>query len=67
MADLSTQIEEQVQKSAASVNDGVSITRRSISELIEADKYLAGKTAAAATPATMFRSMTAKIVAPGGH
>jgi hypothetical protein len=66
MADLSEQIEADALKPQSVSNDGVSVSRRSLSEQIEADKYLASK-AATASPAAMFRSMTMRIVPPGGH
>ena len=69
MADLSTEIETQAAKSASTSNDGVSVSRRSLSELIEADKYLATKTAIADAggPAAVLKRMVSKIVPPGGH
>jgi hypothetical protein len=66
LSDLSEQIEADALKPQSVTNDGVSVSRRSLTEQIEADKYLASK-AATASPAAMFRSMTCKIVAPGGR
>ena len=66
MSDLSEQIASESAKPASVSNDGVSVSRRSLSEQIEADKYLASK-AATASPAAAFRAMTMRIVPPGGH
>ena len=54
-------------KAASTSNDGVSVSRRSLTELMEYEKHLAGKAAAAATPGAMFRSMISKAVPPGGR
>lgn len=53
-------------KPASISNDGVSVSNRSLSELIEADKYLASKKAAA-SPVQFLKSAIVKIVPPGGH
>lgn len=45
MADLSTRIEEVANDPAAASSDLGSATNQDLSKLIEADKYLAGKTA----------------------
>lgn len=47
-------------------NDGVTVSRRSLTELMEYEKHLAGKTATADMASTV-RGMFSKIVAPGGH
>jgi len=65
MSDLSDQILIDAAKAAATSNDGVSVSKRSLTELIEADKYLRAITAAS-SPADSFRLMNAKIVPPGG-
>jgi hypothetical protein len=54
-------------KAASVSNDGVSVSRRSLTELMEYEKHVAGKAAASASPNAMLRSMTSKIVAPGGR
>lgn len=66
MPDLSETIESEAAKSQSTSADGVTTTRRPLSELIEADKFLAGKeaTANANMPATL-RGMMFKIVPPG--
>lgn len=53
-------------KPASISNDGVSVSNRSLSELIEADKYLQGKKAVA-SPAAFLKGAIMKIVPPGGH
>jgi hypothetical protein len=50
MADKPTTVEEQIERTAidgiqSATTQGQSVTKQSISELIEADKYLQGKTA----------------------
>lgn len=67
MSDISDQLAAEALKAASVTNDGVTVSRRSLTELIEYEKHLAGQTATAATPAAMFRMMNAKIVPPGGH
>lgn len=59
MSDLSTQIESDAAKAKSAEVDGQKIERRPLSELIEADKYLAAKQNASRGPFFM------KIVAPG--
>jgi hypothetical protein len=66
MSDVSDQIAQDALKTASTSNDGVSVTRRSLMEQIEADRYLRSL-ASAASPAENFRLMNSKIVAPGGH
>lgn len=61
------QLALEVAKAASTSIDGVSVSRRSLTELIEYEKHLAAKTAAAATPGNMFRSMISKAVPPGGR
>lgn len=51
MADLSTRIEEVANDPAAASSDLGSATNQDLGKLIEADKYLAAKTAAAGTNA----------------
>jgi type II secretory pathway component PulL len=58
------QLQTEVTKAQTVSNDGVSVTRRSLSELIEYEKHLANK-AAVASPAMAFRSMTCRVVPPG--
>lgn len=53
-------------KPASISNDGVSVSNRSLSELIEYENHLAAK-AAAASPVAFFRKSILKIVPPGGH
>ena len=53
-------------KPASISNDGVSVSNRSLSELIEADKYLSGKTATQ-SPAAFLRKSILRIVPPGGN
>ena len=43
--DLATTIEENAQGPAAAAQDGTSVTRHSLRDQIEADKYLLGRTA----------------------
>lgn len=66
MADLSDQIETQATKNKTVKTDGVEVTRRSISEQIEADRYLAEKAATSDMGATV-KNMFSRIVPPGGH
>jgi len=67
VSEISDQLAAEALKAQSVSNDGVMVARRSLAELIEYEKYLASKTATAATPAAMFRSMTSKFVPPGGH
>ena len=67
MTTLTEQIDSEARKPASVSNDGVTVAKRSLSELIAADRYARDVAATAATPATMLRGMCAKIVAPGGH
>jgi len=66
MSDISDRIEADALKPQSSSVDGTSVTRRSLSEQIAADKYLADKAASADMAATV-RGMFSKIVPPGGH
>lgn len=66
MSDISDRIEADALKPQSSSVDGTSVTRRSLSEQIAADKYLADKSASADMAATV-RGMFSKIVPPGGH
>lgn len=66
MSEPSDQLAAEALK-AASVNvDGVSVNRRSLTELMEYEKHLAGKKAAANMAATV-KGMFSKIVPPGGN
>ena len=53
-------------KAASVSNDGVTVARRSLSELMEYEKHQASKTATA-DPAAGLRAMITRIVPPGGH
>ena len=66
MADLNDQIELEASKAASVSNDGVSVGRRSISELIAADKHLKANAAAEDIRGTV-QAMFSRIVPPGGH
>lgn len=66
MSEISDQLAAEALKAASVSNDGVMVARRSLAELMEYEKHLAAKTAAA-SPAAAFRLMNCKIVAPGGH
>jgi hypothetical protein len=63
---IEDQLAAQALKAQTVSNDGVTVSNRSLTELMEYEKFLAGK-AAAASPAAMFRGMNCKIVAPGGR
>ena len=60
------QLEIELTKAQSMSNDGVSVTRRSLSELIEYEKHLASKEAMV-NPAGALRAMITRIVPPGGH
>lgn len=64
--DLSDQIAEDATRSQNVTHGGKSVTRRSLKEQIEADKYLAQKSAAQNMAATV-KGMFSRIVPPGGH
>lgn len=66
MSDISDRIATDALKSQSTTVDGVSTTRRSLSEQIAADKYLRD-VAATSDMASTVRGMFSKIVAPGGH
>ena len=62
------QLASEAAKAASTSNDGVSVSRRSLTELMEYEKHVAGKAAASASDrGAMLRSMVSKIVPPGGH
>lgn len=62
--DMSEVIRDAVTQSASSSVDGISETNRSISELIEADRYLSSK---AAVRKKQRGLMISKIVPPGAN
>jgi hypothetical protein len=66
VSEISDQLAAEALKAASVSNDGVTVSRRSLTELMEYEKHLAAKTAAA-SPAAMFRGMTCKVVPPGGR
>lgn len=61
--DLSQQIEDAATGPARVVSDGTDVTARPIKDLIEADKYLAAKRAAAKSKTGGIRF--AKVIPPG--
>ena len=65
MTDLSDQIATDASKPQATANDGVSVTRRSLSEQIAADKY-ARSLAAVTSPVEFLRKQIIQVVPPGG-
>ena len=67
MSEISDQLAAEALKAASVSNDGVSVSRRSLTELMEYERHVAGKAAASASPGAMLRSMVSKIVPPGGH
>ena len=60
------QLASDVSKPAAISNDGVSVSNRSLTELMEYEKHQAAKSAAA-SPKAWLRGAILKIVPPGGH
>lgn len=66
MSDITDRIEVDALKAQSVSADGVSTSRRSLSELIAADKYLAGRTAST-DPAGVLRAMLVQVQPPGGH
>jgi len=62
--DMSEVIRDAVTQSASSSVDGISETNRSISELIEADRYLSSKSAVRKKQRGL---MISKIVPPGAN
>ena len=67
MTTTSDQIAIDALKPVSVSNDGVSVTRRSIKDQIEADRYLRDIAATPANGASLFYSMNFKVVPPGGH
>ena len=67
MSATSDQIAIDALKPASVSNDGVTVTRRSLKEQIEADRYLRDINATPTNAASLFKSMNFKIVPPGGH
>ena len=66
MSEISDQLAAEALKAQTVSNDGVTVSRRSLTELMEYEKHLAAKAATADIGATV-RGMFSKIVAPGGH
>jgi hypothetical protein len=66
VSEISDQLAAEALKAQTVSNDGVTVSRRSLSELIAYEKHVAAQEAIA-SPAAMFRGMTMKIVPPGGH
>lgn len=66
MSDITDRIEVDALKAQSVSADGVSTSRRSLSELIAADKYLASRNAAT-DPANTLRAMVVQAIPPGGH
>ncbi len=64
MADIN--IDTEANKAATVSNDGVTVTRRSMGDLIAADKYKRSLDAASDRQ-TMLGGIISKIVASGGH
>jgi hypothetical protein len=60
------QLASDMSKPASISNDGVSVSNRSLSELMEYEKHQAAK-AAAASPVAFFKKSILKIVPPGGY
>lgn len=69
MSDLSTQIATDAAKAASTSADGISVSRRSLTDQIAADKYLASveATKSGAKRTASLKSMISRIVPPGGH
>tara|TARA_R110000822_G_scaffold3098_2_gene14081 strand:- start:148 stop:348 length:201 start_codon:yes stop_codon:yes gene_type:complete len=66
MAEPADQLAAEALKAASVSNDGVSVSRRSLAELMAYENHLASKAASANMAATV-RGMFSKIVPPGGH
>lgn len=66
MSDITDKIELDALKAQAVSADGISTSRRSLSEMIAADKYIAARTAAT-DPAGTLRAMIVEVIPPGGH
>ena len=60
------QVDAEALKAASVSNDGVTVTRRSLTELMEYEKHAAARTATQDMASTV-RGMFSKIVAPGGR
>lgn len=60
------QVDAEALKAASVSNDGVTVTRRSLTELMEYEKHAASREATADMGATV-KGMFSKIVAPGGR
>ena len=67
MSETSDQIAIEALRPQSVSNDGVTVTRRSLKEQIEADRYLRDIAATPANGAALFKSMNFKVVPPGGH
>jgi len=65
MPEPADQLAAEALKPASGSVDGISISRRSLTELMDYEKHQAAK-AATASPAAMFKGMTLRIVPPGG-
>lgn len=66
MAQPADQLAAEALKAQSVSNDGVTVSRRSLKELMDYENHLAAKTAAA-SPAKAFRNMTCVMVPPGGR
>lgn len=66
MSEPADQLAAEALKPQSVSNDGVTVSRRSLADLIAYEKHLAAKQATA-SPAAMFLGMNCKIVPPGGH
>lgn len=63
--DLTTRIEDAAAEPASASTDGQSVSERPLSELIEADKYLASKRATASGKSGWTRTRPAAVTPPG--
>ena len=59
-------VDAEALKAASVSNDSVTVTRRSLTELMEYEKHAAARTATADMAGTV-KAMFSKIVAPGGR
>ena len=66
MSEPADQLAAEALKAASVSNDGVTVSRRSLTELMEYERHLAGK-AAAADMASTVKNMFSVFVPPGGH
>jgi uncharacterized protein YpuA (DUF1002 family) len=66
MTEPADQLAAEALKAQSVSSDGVSVTRRSLTELMAYEKHQAAK-AGSLSPAAMFRGMTMRIVPPGGR